>query len=321
MVGREDVDDPVDRLCCVIGVQGREDQMPGLGDGQGRRDGLQVAHLADLDDVGILAKRRPQRAGEIVRVGPDFALDDHRAVVTVHVLDRILDRDDVDGTSPIDLVEHGRHGRRLARPGRAGHEDEPVGPIDEVMADRWRPEHFQRWDDIWHEAQCTRERPALEEEVRANTGRIPEREAEIELPSCNELVPSRSGQCACERQCRIGGHRLLGQPDQDAVDSGRRSGTRREQQVGALAIGDDLQEHLDALIHGALQCTVCAVASGQVLVAARRSRGTRLVRRSAPPSPKDGIRRRSSWTLAPSRARTSSMTCVASFGITRWRRS
>ena len=35
------------------------------------------------------------------------------------------------------------------------------------------------------------------------------------------------------------------------MDAGRRSGSRREQQVGTVAIGDDLQEHLDTLIHDA----------------------------------------------------------------------
>ncbi len=43
LLGREDVDDPVDRLRGVLGVQGGEDQVAGLGRGEGGRDGLEVA--------------------------------------------------------------------------------------------------------------------------------------------------------------------------------------------------------------------------------------------------------------------------------------
>ena len=54
LVGREHVDDAVDRLRRVLRVQRREDQVTGLGRGDRGGDGLQVAHLADQDDVGVL---------------------------------------------------------------------------------------------------------------------------------------------------------------------------------------------------------------------------------------------------------------------------
>ena len=61
-VGRELVDDPVDRGGRGVGVQRAEDEVPGLG-AVSMRDGdrLEVAHLADEHDVGILAQRRAQR--------------------------------------------------------------------------------------------------------------------------------------------------------------------------------------------------------------------------------------------------------------------
>ena len=62
--GREDVDDAVDGLGRARGVQRAEHQVAGLGGGQRQRDGLQVAHFADQDDVGILAQRAAQRGGE-----------------------------------------------------------------------------------------------------------------------------------------------------------------------------------------------------------------------------------------------------------------
>src|SRR5207247_2446071 len=53
LVRREDVDDAVDALHRGVRVQGREGQVPGLGDGERRLDGLEVAHLANQHDVGV----------------------------------------------------------------------------------------------------------------------------------------------------------------------------------------------------------------------------------------------------------------------------
>ena len=67
LLGREDVDDPVDRLRGRLGVQGGEDEVAGLSRGQGGGDRLQVAHLADQDHVGVLAQGGPQGEGEVGR--------------------------------------------------------------------------------------------------------------------------------------------------------------------------------------------------------------------------------------------------------------
>ena len=64
LLGREDVDHAGERLGGVVGVQGREDQVAGLGDGQREPDRLEVAHLADQQHVGVLAQRGAQRVGE-----------------------------------------------------------------------------------------------------------------------------------------------------------------------------------------------------------------------------------------------------------------
>ncbi len=64
VVRREDRDHAVDGLGGVEGVQRRQHQVAGLG-GQDRRfDGLEVAHLTDQDDVGVLAQRGAQRGRE-----------------------------------------------------------------------------------------------------------------------------------------------------------------------------------------------------------------------------------------------------------------
>ena len=68
LVRREHRDDAVDRFGRVERVQRREHQVAGLGGEQRRLDRLEVAHLADEDDVGILAQRAAQRVRERRRV-------------------------------------------------------------------------------------------------------------------------------------------------------------------------------------------------------------------------------------------------------------
>jgi hypothetical protein len=51
LIGREDVDDAVDRVCRADGVQRREHKMARLRRGHGDGDGLEVAQLTDEDDV------------------------------------------------------------------------------------------------------------------------------------------------------------------------------------------------------------------------------------------------------------------------------
>jgi hypothetical protein len=74
LVGGEHVDDPVDGLGGVLGVQGGEDQVAGLGGGQRRGDGLEVPQLTDQDHVGVLAQHPAQGLGERVGVLTDLPL-------------------------------------------------------------------------------------------------------------------------------------------------------------------------------------------------------------------------------------------------------
>ena len=115
-------------------VQGAEDEVAGLGGGDRGRDRLEVAHLAEEDHVGVLAQRGPERVAEARRVGADLALVDDAALVAVQELDRILDRDDVVGARPVDLVDHRRERRRLARAGRPGDEDEAARLVRQLAA-------------------------------------------------------------------------------------------------------------------------------------------------------------------------------------------
>ena len=133
LLGREDVDDAVDRLRRALGVQRREDEVAGLGGGQGSADRLEISHLADEDHVRILAQRGAQAFGERGRVGADLALVDDAGAVPVQKLDWILDREDVLVPRPVDVVEQRRERGRLTRTGRPGDEDEAARLVGELV--------------------------------------------------------------------------------------------------------------------------------------------------------------------------------------------
>jgi hypothetical protein len=57
LVGFEEIDDAVDGFVGVNGMQRREYEVAGFDGGHSRSDGLGVAHLADKNDVGVLAQR------------------------------------------------------------------------------------------------------------------------------------------------------------------------------------------------------------------------------------------------------------------------
>ena len=80
-VGRELVDDAVDRRRRGRRVQRAEHQVAGLRRLDRDGDGLQVAQLADQHDVGILAQRRAQRVLERVGVDVHLALVDQALLV------------------------------------------------------------------------------------------------------------------------------------------------------------------------------------------------------------------------------------------------
>ncbi len=72
----------------VDGVQGAQHEVPRLGGGQGRPHRLLVAHLADEDDVRVLAQHVLERGGVVLGVEADLPLVDDALDVAVKDLDR-----------------------------------------------------------------------------------------------------------------------------------------------------------------------------------------------------------------------------------------
>jgi len=116
-------------------VHGGDHEVAGLGGADRHLDRLEVAQLADDDDVGILAQGAFERGGEGLGVGADLALGDVAADGGLHDLDGVLDRDDVVLAFLVQLGDERGEGGGLARADRAGDEDEAV-VVGEQFADR-----------------------------------------------------------------------------------------------------------------------------------------------------------------------------------------
>ena len=133
LVTWEYVDNAVNGLDCVVGVEGCEDEVAGFCGGEGCLNGFEVAHFSDENYVGVLAEYVFECAGETFGVGADFTLVDDASLVCVNVLDGVFDGDDVACAVVVDGVDEGGLGGCLAVSGWAGDEDESLSGFGEFF--------------------------------------------------------------------------------------------------------------------------------------------------------------------------------------------
>ena len=169
-------------------MQGGEHEVTGLGERERDRDRVEVAHLTEEDDVGVLTKGAAQTVGEAVHVGAHLALVDHRGLVEVQVFDRVLDGEDVTRLLLVDLVDHRGERRALARTGGAHDEHESVRLVQQVDRGQRRAELVEVADTVGHHAQGEGERAALLEGVGAESSDVGETEAEVDLTVFVDLL-------------------------------------------------------------------------------------------------------------------------------------
>ena len=169
-----------------------------------------------------------------------LALVDDALLVRVEELDRVLDRDDVELLLAVDLVDHRRERRGLARARRPGHEDQAARLVAEALDDRREAELAEAEDLVGDLPEDAADGAALHEVVAAEAGEALDAEGEVELEVFLEPVLLGVGQDRVGELLRLGdGERRIRQRDQAPVqpDHGRR--LRRHVEVG--------RPHLDHL--------------------------------------------------------------------------
>ena len=250
LVGREDVDDAVDRLRGILGVERGEHQVPGLRRGDRGPDRLEVAHLADEDHVGVLAQRGTQGGGERGRVRSQLALVDQAVPVPVEELDRVLDRDDVVVPAGVDLVDQRRQRRRLARARRPGEQHQPARLARELVHDRRQAQLVDRGDLGRDQAERGAERGTLEVRVDPEPRPSGDRVGEVDLPVGLEPLALAAREDRVDDLPRLGRveRRVVERLELPAHAHGRRR-TRGEVQVRGAPV-DDLHQDFGEVEHG-----------------------------------------------------------------------
>ncbi len=247
LVGREEVDDAVDGLGGVDGVERREDQVTYLGGGERRGDRLVVTHLADQDHVGVLAHDVAERIGVALGVDPDLALVHDALLIGVQHLDRVLDRDDVAFSGAVDVVDHRGQRGRLARAGGTGHQDESTRLVGETPEDLREAEFGDAGALGGDTAQGDSDAATLMEDVDPETADTADRVGEVELVAVLEALALRQGHHALGKHpglIRIESGQLL-HDDEASREPDRRRAAYLDVEIRASPIAHDLQQAVD----------------------------------------------------------------------------
>src|SRR2546427_2435840 len=265
LVRREDVDDAVDRLHGAVGMERREGEVARLRDDEGCFDGLEVAHFTDQHDIGILPQHVLEGLREAVRVREDLALVHEAALVHVHELDRILDRDDVLVSFAVDLVDHGGERRALPAARPPGHQHEPARQLGEARHGGREPELLELRRLVRDHAEGAADRALLQVEVATEAAHPFHPEREVELAFLFELLLLCLGEEAVTELFRVvAAERRMREGDELTVESDDRWAVGGEVQVRRLA--------LDHLAQERIHRRHCAAESRRRATGARRAR-------------------------------------------------
>ena len=216
LVGREDVDHPVDGLGGILRVQRREHEVAGLRSGQRDLDGLEVAHLPDQNDVRVLPQDVFEGLGEGVGVGAHLTLVDQAVAVPVEELDGVLDGHDVVVSLCVRDVDQGGQRRALTGSGGTGHKYETTRQIRELRDNRRDAERFEALQLVRNHPEGRPHGLALFVHVDAEACSARQRVGEVEFELLLEDLP-----------LLLGEHRVQDPLERGAVQLGR-SGQRTE---------------------------------------------------------------------------------------------
>ena len=227
-------------------MQRGEDHVPRFGRRDRRFDRLQVAHLADQNHVRVLPQRAADGLGERGHVDPQFALVHRRLLVRVVELDGVLDRDNVMVEVLVDIVDHRRQGRGLARSRRPGHQHQSARPRAEFGQHGRRPQLVEGQELGRNQPQHHPNATLLFEDRHAEPAYVAEGETEVAAAHLLQflLAPLRRD-ALHQRHAVLRLQHLCLEADQVAVDANHRRLTHGYVQIAPLAIDDRLEQFVD----------------------------------------------------------------------------
>ncbi|MCY1419216.1 hypothetical protein D9M71_348000 [compost metagenome] len=248
-VGGEEVDDPLQRLVGVVGVQGGQAQVAGFGEGHGVIHGLAGANFADHDDIRRLAQGVLQGRLEGVGVQPHLALGDDAALVLVDELDRVLDGDDVAGGVLVAVADHRRQRGRLAGAGGADEDHQPALGHRQLLEDFRQLQLFDGRDVGLDAAQHHAHQVALVEGADPEAADAAGADGEVALVVLGELAALL---LAHHREHGLAGlfrrEGVLGDRQDLAVDLHRGGDASGDEEVGGALFHHESQQFVE--FHG-----------------------------------------------------------------------
>jgi hypothetical protein len=207
---REKVEDAVQRLVGIVGMQRGQAQVPGLGVGNRVLHGLAVADLADQDDVRGLAHRVAQGGIERRGVQPDFALVDQRPAMGMHIFDRVFDRQDMPAGMRAPMLDHGRQRGRLAGAGGPRDQHQPARQHHQVLQQRRQVERLERRDAVGQVPDRDGRLASLPVQVDAEAAGPRHRHAQVHLVRALELRQLRGVEQLASDVVDVGGEQRPG---------------------------------------------------------------------------------------------------------------
>lgn len=132
-ISRKCIDQTIECLDHVIGMQCRDDEVSCLGEGKDCRYRLLITHLTNHNDIRIFSHRVSDRLFESRHMFPDLFLVDETFIIFQNIFDRILDHDDVSMGIFIEIVDHRDDTRRLSTSRTTRDEDESFVLIEEFQ--------------------------------------------------------------------------------------------------------------------------------------------------------------------------------------------
>ena len=229
LVGKK-VDDAVERLVGAVGVQGRQHQVPGLGELDAVLHRLAITDLTDEDHIRRLTQGVLERVVPRFGVHADLAVRDHATFVLVDVLDGVFDGDDMAARLLVAIADHRGQRSRLARACAADQDDEAALGEHHLFEDRRQLELLERRDLRVDQADDAPDIALLHESAHAKTADPGRRDREIALLGSVEFLSlSVVHDRAHQRGGLLGGERSLALRADVAIDlDGRREARRYE---------------------------------------------------------------------------------------------
>ena len=232
LLGREELDDAVQRLVGVVGVQGCQAQVAGLGKLHRIFHGLPGPDLTDQDDVRGLPQGVFQGHLEALGVDPHLTLGHNTALVLVHEFDRVLDGNDVPATVPVTMPQHGGQRGGLTGTGGAHEDDQASLGHGQVLGDVRQGQIINLGNLYFDPTQHHATQVALEESADPETADTPGTDGKIALVGGIELRALLVIHRAIDKFTGLfRSEGILGDRQNLAVDLHAGRHTRRDKQV------------------------------------------------------------------------------------------